>query len=148
MSTNPRDDEGRLYVNAEGIVVAAAYPTGSSHYSLTYGQVEGNARLIAAAPELLDALRALARGAREYPCFCSVAIGKASEHTRVCLNAVAAIAKAEQGRTVASCSWCHTGVELHATVHTYCPTCRHRPDVARVDCTCVRCQLAKGTGGQ
>jgi hypothetical protein len=54
-----------------------------------------NAQLIAAAPDLLAALRALARGAPEYPCFCKVALGKASRHTIACLNAVAAIAKAE-----------------------------------------------------
>jgi hypothetical protein len=56
---------------------------------------------------------------------------------------------------VVSCSWCHTSVERAknsrvAGVHapTWCQTCRHRADVARVDCDCVRCQLAKAAGGE
>jgi len=56
---------------------------------------DAEAKLVAAAPALLAAVRGLARGASDYPCFCKVAIGKATRHTIVCLNAVAAIARAE-----------------------------------------------------
>jgi hypothetical protein len=43
------------------------------------------------------------------------------------------------GIFVVSCSWCHTSVEVAKTGPTWCPTCWHRADVARVDCDCPKC---------
>ncbi len=45
---------------------------------------------------------------------------------------------ADGGRVRVSCSWCHELVVLHDCPQ-YCPTCRHRADVARVDCDCPTC---------
>jgi hypothetical protein len=55
-----------------------------------------NAKLIAAAPDLLDALKRLNRSHHE-PCWCECAIGNPmmTEHSRACVAARAAIAKAE-----------------------------------------------------
>lgn len=59
-------------------------------------RAEANVRLIAAAPELLAALKLLARGNGQL-CFCEMAIGNPmlKEHSRACVNARAAIQKAE-----------------------------------------------------
>jgi len=90
------NSEGRLAVCQDGVAVALVCARGSSPASgPQYFEREANARLIAAAPELLAALRGLARGAPAYPCFCQVATGKATAHTHRCVAAVDAIAKAE-----------------------------------------------------
>lgn len=68
----------------------------ASVFRTSHGEADTNARLIAAAPQLLDALKALAR-IDNGSCWCDHAI--LPGHSSACLKARAAIAKAE-GRTL------------------------------------------------
>jgi alkylhydroperoxidase family enzyme len=51
------DDDGRVCVQADGVALALVCARGSSAHNPHYGQREYNARLIAAAPDLLAALK-------------------------------------------------------------------------------------------
>jgi len=43
---------------------------------------------------------------------------------------------------IRSCSWCHELNELRGTP-TYCWSCGHRADVARISCDCPECSRAR-----
>lgn len=69
----------------------------SVHMKMTADERVANAHLIAAAPDLLAALKALTAPTDEFPerCCCEMATGFGDRHADFCLEARAAIAKAE-----------------------------------------------------
>jgi hypothetical protein len=84
----------RVYAVSANYLLARVYPTGSSEYSPDYPQAEANARLIAAAPDLLDALKsARATYAAIGDTYGSMALGPLE--TRLLEIVDAALAKAE-----------------------------------------------------
>lgn len=91
----------RLIISVEELPCVEIHPTAEENRVVAYVPIDyaekeqrANARLIAAAPDLLDALKGL-RIRDE--CFCDMAIGHPlmRSHSDVCIAARAAITKAE-----------------------------------------------------
>jgi len=91
---NPEQDtHGNIVINApDGIVVARVAPRGSSPYSRNYEQREANAHLIAAAPDLLAALKT------QRCSYCGFLLGVPRGGCQTCAPVVWLIAKAAEGR--------------------------------------------------